>query len=171
MNDEIVLQRLEKIFYECDKHIQRMNSASKKMAHIMPLDGQKYISLTEDEVEHIDQFLFRFAKLQDSMGQKLFKTMLIFLGEEIDGKPFIDILHQMEKIHLIECANDWKQLREDRNELSHNYENEPEQMSIVLNKLYEKKVLLENIYKKIKAFYHQLPLYEIDPTIAIHPSF
>jgi len=48
----------------------------------------------------------------------------------------------MEKIHLIESSDDWKKLRDDRNELSRNYENEPEQMSVILNKLYEKRVLL-----------------------------
>ncbi len=63
----------------------------------MPLDRQKYEQLTEDEIEHIDQFLFRFAKLQDAMGQKLFKNIMLFLDEEIENKPFIDILNRMEK--------------------------------------------------------------------------
>jgi len=86
---------------------------------------------------------------------KLFKTVLVFLGEEIEGKPFIDILNQMEKIHLIDAANDWMKLRDDRNELSHNYENQPQEMSVALNKLYEKRLLLEAIYSKIKTFYYQ----------------
>jgi len=77
--EKTALDRLEKIFYECAKHLERMNSASKKMANFMPIDEQKYIALTEDEIEHIDQFLFRFSKLQDRMGQKLFKAMLVFL--------------------------------------------------------------------------------------------
>jgi hypothetical protein len=140
MNSQVVLEKLQKICYGCDKHLERMNSAAKKMENIMPLDEQKYIALSEDEIEHIDQFLFRFVKLQDSMGQKLFKTMLIFLREEVDGKPFIDILNQMEKIHLIDSASEWIKLRDDRNELSHNYENEPEQMSVVLNKLFREKM-------------------------------
>lgn len=150
MSSQIILERLERIFYECDKHLQRMKSASQKMANFIPLDEQKYIALADSEIEHIDQFLFRFAKLQDSMGQKLFKTMMIFLGEEVEGRPFIDILNQMEKISLIDSANDWKKLRDDRNELSHNYESEPEKISIALNKLYEKKGLIESIYIKLK---------------------
>jgi len=152
MSDDIIIKKLNKIFYECDKHIQRLNSASKKMAAFMPLDKEKYITLSDDNIGVIDQFLFRFAKLQDAMGQKLFKTSLLFLKEDIEGKPFIDILNLMEKLTLLEDAKIWRKLREDRKELAHNYEDEPEQMSITINKLYEKKDLLIDIYKKIKDY-------------------
>ena len=152
MSDDIIIEKLKKIFYECSKHIQRLNSASTKMLDIMPLDSKNYINLTDDEVGYIDQFLFRFAKLQDAIGQKLFKTVLLYLNEDIEGKPFIDILNLMEKLHLLESANIWKQLRDDRNELAHNYEDEPEQMSETINNLYNKKDLLIEIYNKIKMY-------------------
>jgi len=152
VSDDILLEKLDKIFYECDKHIQRLNSASKKMQKFMPLDSKKYLTLKDDEVTYIDQFLFRFAKLQDSIGQKLFKTTLLYLNEDIEGKPFIDILNLMEKLQLLESANTWKELREDRNELAHNYENEPDHMSETINKLYNKKDILINIYTDIKRY-------------------
>jgi hypothetical protein len=61
----------------------------------MPLDAKRYQQLTDDEIEHIDQFLFRFAKLQDAMGEKLFLLILEFLKEEnTRNKPFIDILNR-----------------------------------------------------------------------------
>jgi len=152
MSDDIIIEKLNKIFYECDKHIQRLNNASNKMSKFMSLNELKYINLTDDEVANIDQFLFRFAKLQDAVGQKLFKTVLLFLKEDIDGKPFIDILNLMEKLYLLEDANIWKQLRDDRNELAHNYEDEPDQMSETINKLYDKRIILINIYKHIKNY-------------------
>ena len=152
MSDDVIIEKLNKIFYECDKHIQRLNSASINMSDFMPLDSKKYIDLTDDKVSYIDQFLFRFAKLQDAIGQKLFRTVLLYLNEDIEGKPFIDILNLMEKLHLIESANIWKQLRADRNELSHNYEDEPEQMSETINKLYEKKDILIKIYDDIYSY-------------------
>ena len=150
MSKDIIVEKLEKIFYECDKHILRINSAVKKMSNFMPLDTDKYIKLTDAEVEPIDQFLFRFAKLQDVVGQKLFKTVLIFLDEDIEGKPFIDILNLMEKLGLLESAYTWRELRDDRNELAHNYEDDSEAMSETINKLYEKKDLLIEIYQNIK---------------------
>ncbi len=153
MSDDIILEKLDKIFYECDKHLARINSAADDLINIMPLTKKKYINLADEDVKSIDQFLFRFSKLQDAMGQKLFRIILIFLNEDVEGKPFIDILNMMEKIHLLDSANDWKELRDDRNELAHNYEDEPEEMSESINKLYTKRVLLESIYKSIKVYY------------------
>lgn len=149
----VIIERLEKIFNECDKHLLRINLSYNELKSTMPLDEQKYLHLSEEEIKALDQFLFRFSKLQDAMGQKLFKTILIFLNEDTEGKPFIDILNLMEKISLLESANDWKVLREDRNELAHNYEDEPKQMSEAINKLYNKKELIESIYQNIKDYY------------------
>jgi hypothetical protein len=153
MSNELILERLKKIFNECDKHTIRINSSSAKMKVNIPLDKHKYIQLTDDEIEYIDQFLFRFSKLQDAIGEKLFKTILLYLEEEVENKPFIDILNRLEKLELIQSANVWKELREDRNKLAHNYEDEPEEMSEAINKLYNKKDILINIYLNIKNYY------------------
>ena len=147
----IKIERIKKIFKECDKHILRMNSASNKMKDSMPLDKNRYINLSDDEVEHIDQFLFRFSKLQDTMGEKLFKLILVLLDEKVDNKPFIDILNRLEKLELIESSEVWRELRKDRNELSHNYDDEADKMAMSINKLYDKKEILIKIYKKIKV--------------------
>ena len=153
MSDDIIIEKLEKIFYECDKHLQRVQSSAKELESVMPLDAQSYTNLNEEQVKVLDQFLFRFSKLQDAMGQKLFKVILLYLGEEIEGKPFIDLLNLMEKLYLLENASIWRELREDRNELAHNYEDKPEEMSLTINKLFEKRLVLQNIYLHIKDFY------------------
>ncbi len=148
----IYKEKIVKIFSECDKHILRINSSSYKMKPVMPLDKEKYIHLSEDEIEHIDQFLFRFSKLQDAMGQKLFKTVLLLLDEKIENKPFIDILNRLEKLELLNDANVWRELRDARNELAHNYEDEPEEAAMIINKLYDKKDVLIKIYTHIKIY-------------------
>ncbi len=148
--NEFYKEKLLKILNECDKHLLRMNSASKKMSLFMPLTVTRYEDLTEDEIEHIDQFLFRFSKLQDAMGQKLFKSLLVALDEDIDNLPFIDILNKLEKIQILEDINIWRELREYRNELSHNYDDDPLITSKIINNLYTKKENMESIYKKIK---------------------
>ena len=155
MNDAIIVEKLEKIFYQCDKHIVRINSSTNELKSIMPLDERKYRTLLEEEIKTLDQFLFRFAKLQDIMGQKLFRTILLFLKEEIEGKPFIDILNLMEKLTLLDSADSWKELRDDRNELAHNYEDEPTIASEIINRLFYKKDILIGIYQKIKEYYKE----------------
>ncbi len=59
----------------------RLNHAEAKMVLFMPLNADSYLTLSEDEIEHIDQFLFRFAKLQDTIGEKLIISILEYLQE------------------------------------------------------------------------------------------
>lgn len=102
----------------------------------------------------IDQFLFRFSKLQDTIGEKLFKAILLYLDENIENKPFIDILNRMEKLEILVSVEQWRELRNIRNELSHNYDDEPEEMAISLNKIYSKKDSLLQIYQNITQYYN-----------------
>ena len=149
--------RIEKLISECDKHVQRMSYAYTKMALFMPLDVSRYQQLSDDEVEHIDQFLFRFAKLQDAMGEKLFILMLEFLKEENPrSKPFIDTLNRLEQIGLLEDKNTWLELRKIRNNIAHQYEDEPKQASEALNTIYAVKPTLESIFQLIKARYVEM---------------
>lgn len=144
--------RIEKILRECDRHLTRINSAYLKMSVFMPLDASKFEQLDENEIEHIDQFLFRFAKLQDTMGEKLFVLILEFLKEEHPkAKPFIDILNRLEQLGLLDDKNVWLELRKTRNQIAHQYEDEPQQAAEALNAIYAAKPILENIYTSLKA--------------------
>ena len=149
-------EKLERIFKECDKHLFRMNGAYKQMNSLFPLDKDKYINLTDIEVQAIDQFLFRFSKLQDTIGNKLFKAFLLYLEEDVETLPFIDILNKMEKLNILQSVEEWRKLRDIRNELSHNYDDEPEEMSISINKIYNQRETIEKIYIKIVDYYQKI---------------
>lgn len=121
----------------------------------MPLDENRYLQLMDDEIEHIDQFLYRFSKLQDTIGEKLFPLMLEFLKEEhVKNKPFIDVLNRLEQLGLLEDKNTWLELRKIRNNINHQYEDEAKQATEGLNAIYAAKPVLEKIYGKIKPSYH-----------------
>lgn len=148
--------RIKKLLNECDKHLKRIEHAAIKMAMFMPLNSERYLQLNEDEVEHIDQFLFRFSKLQDAIGEKLFVLILEFLQEEnLKSKPFIDILNRLEQLELLEDKNSWLELRKIRNNIAHQYEDEPKQASEALNAIYAAKAILENIYISLKNRYQE----------------
>ena len=150
MIDEIARERLRKLFFECDKHLERMMGAANDMRKFMPLNEEKYTTLSDTQVRIIDQFLFRFSKLQDAMGQKLFKRVLSFLGEETEGVAFIDLLNSMEKLGLIHSAQRWRKLREQRNLLAHEYEDDPESISVAITMVYEAHDELKSTYLQIK---------------------
>ena len=120
----------------------------------MPLDSEKYQILSDDEIEHIDHFLFRFAKLQDAIGEKLFVLLLELMHEEnIKNKPFIDILNRLEQLALLGDKNVWLELRKIRNNIAHEYEDKPQKSAESLNAIYMSKLILEQIYLTLKSRY------------------
>ncbi len=144
--------KLQKVINECDKHILRMNSAYKKSSAVLPLNANKYVALSEDEIAHIDQYLFRFAKLQDTIGKRLFQAIFLSLEEDVADVPFIDLLNRLEKLKVLDSKEQWLELRQIRNTLSHTYEDEPEEMSIAINAVFNKKQSIERIYKHLIAY-------------------
>ncbi len=138
---------------ECTRHSQRMLSAHKKVAPIFPLDVNRYRTLTDDEIEHLDQMIYRFSKMQDSIGERLFKAVLIFLEEDIKNKPFLDILNKLEQLEVIPSKDEWLRLRKLRNELAHEYSNEDEENVAVLNMLVGEIKAINSIYSGVKNYY------------------
>ncbi|MDX8378180.1 MAG: hypothetical protein R8L53_09185 [Mariprofundales bacterium] len=151
----IIEQKLKRIFRECNTHQARMMSAYQKIQHTVPLNTVSYLQLNEEDVAHIDQFLFRYAKLQDAMGQRLFKAMLMLLQEDVEHVPFLDILNKMEKLNLIASAETWQELREIRNAIAHEYDDSPELMVQVLNAIFSSHEVLIGIYDDLKKAYHK----------------
>lgn len=143
-----LLQTLE----ECNKHIKRMLYAYRKMAKFIPLDAIKYDHLTEEQVENVDQFIFRFSKLQDAMGERLFRGVLIFLAEEVKNKSFLDLLNRLEQLEIIKSKEEWLFLRTLRNELSHEYLHENEVNALNINIVYENTEKLYDIFMQIKRY-------------------
>ena len=142
--------KLERYFHECDKHLQRIEEAYGDIEEFLPLSAQKYLELGKDEVQAIDQYLFRFAKLQDTLGDKIFKLLIAWYEQNSEGLPFIDILNRLEKIGFINNAKEWIFLRKIRTEISHQYDDEPEEMSQAINAILQQKELIKDIYLKVK---------------------
>lgn len=138
-----------KIIKECDKHVQRLEYASKQLQKIFPLSTQAYENLSEQNIQSIDQFLYRFSKLQDTIGEKLIKLLFSQYEENINKYTFIDILNRLEKSDIL-SVNQWRELRDIRNELSHNYDDNPQESSVLINKIFAKKETLLFIYTNIK---------------------
>lgn len=111
-------EKLRLILYECNQHKIMIHHAFSHIKPYIPLTAEKYQNLSLDEIGYIDQFLFRFTKLQDSMGEKLFGTMLYLLGEDFSKKPFIDVLNRLEKMELLN-KDEWLALRAIRNNVAH----------------------------------------------------
>ena len=106
--------------HECNQHKKRLQLAKKNLELIMPLTVDKYEKLTEVQASFIDQMIFRFSKMQDTVGDKLFPSFLELSGENIKEKTFIDRLNRLEELNLVE-KDEWMKLRKNRNEIAHEY--------------------------------------------------
>lgn len=143
---------LKSILKECDKHLKRMNFAYKKISPLFPITKEGISKLNEDEISSIDQIIYRFSKLQDTIGQKLFKAVLNFLDEEVTNKSSIDIFNRLEQLEIIENHEIWKDLRDLRNELAHEYEEDENETAQKLNTLFEKKSDIEKYLNDIHNY-------------------
>lgn len=140
----------DKVINECEKHLQRLQYAKNELKTLFPLTQKSYENLTQENIQAIDQFIYRFSKLQDTVGEKLIKMVFTLYEENIEKFTFIDILNRLEKAELLSTQT-WKELRDIRNELSHNYDDNPLESSVILNKVFEKEESLETIYQNIKS--------------------
>lgn len=143
--------KIEKYFKECEKHILRISHAYNEIKNTLPISASGYLELSDEQVQSIDQYLFRFAKLQDTMGDKLFKLILEKYEENTKNIPFIDVLNKLEKLGFLPNAKEWLVLRKIRNEISHQYDDEPEEMSQAINNILNQKAILLEIYNHLKS--------------------
>ncbi|NQU84578.1 MAG: hypothetical protein HQ541_02335 [Mariniphaga sp.] len=88
----------------CTIHHQRMMFAYNSIIKYFPLTESNFVQLSDIELALFDLLIYRFSKLQNSMGSRMFKQLLDALEEDISGLPFIDILYKMEKLNLITSA-------------------------------------------------------------------
>lgn len=135
----------------CQLHFKRLSDALDSLKILIPLNTEKYKSLTKADLAVIDQVSYRFTKLQDTGGQ-LIKAILILIGEDIQALPFIDVLNKAERLGVIESADEWLLLREQRNFLSHEYSVDEAEVVEGINKSYELSKRLCEIYSGIEEY-------------------
>jgi hypothetical protein len=76
---------------------------------------------TKETRRILDQFAYRYLRLQDDMGARLFPAALRALGEDIAPMPALDRLARLEQLGWLPSADEWAELRRIRNEFAHDY--------------------------------------------------
>lgn len=121
MKEELLENMLRETFETCDIHMKRMVFAKSKVVSYLPVSVESYFNLTEEAIGFFDQFIYRFSKLQDVIGSRLFPYLLNALAETTEDKAFIDILNRLERLGVIDSAPAWLELRRIRNDIAHEY--------------------------------------------------
>jgi len=104
----------------CHGHLDALQDA---------LGDMRCRQLTLADLEHpssadrrlLDQFAYRYTRLQDDMGGRLMPALLRALGEEVAAMPALDRFARLEQLGWLASAEDWNVLRQIRNQFAHDY--------------------------------------------------
>jgi hypothetical protein len=115
----------------------RLASSTHKVVGLFPLSGEALNRLGEDPLESLDAFMKRFEQLQDLIENKLFRGVAYLEQEDISRLSKRDLTVLMEKLGVIESADQWSLLSILRNKLAHEYPGMPVIQASRLNEAFE----------------------------------
>jgi len=142
--------RLPKYFAEIDAHIELINEALEVLQNRLPIEN--YNDLTNLEKFALNTLIFRFSKLQDLLGSKVFRSYLEFSGFETSEKSFFDILKEIEKEGIVDIDT-WDELRKLRNQIAHEYPEEEDEAIESINLFIERSQELIDIADRLRERY------------------
>jgi hypothetical protein len=117
----------------CVLQAHSLNESLAEISNIIPFVSYDIAQINSEHKKTVDAFLLRFGRLQDMLGSKIFRGILLMGGEEVGS--VIDILNKMEKFGIIGSADEWLSIRESRNNVVHEYITDPEDIAESLNQI------------------------------------
>lgn len=149
------IETIKSSIKECDSHISKIIRARELLKDCFPLSERIFSNLGEEKIEHMDQLIYRFTKLQDSMGLRLLPSLYEYIEKDYTPKPFLSILKRLEQLEIIPGADVWQFFRNLRNNLAHDYPESIRQTVETLNTLYENIHKFENMYIQVKNYWQK----------------
>lgn len=115
------LQFLVRVVHKECKHL----ATTDQRLFASPFTQERAIQLETDPdlAERVEAFVGRFGRLQDTLGDKLLPALLVALGEKPSSA--IDNLDRAERLGLINSADEWMSIRNLRNQMVHEYVEDP----------------------------------------------
>ena len=108
----------------CQGHADALEDALQDIdARAMDVDD--YNTPSKQDRRLLDQFAYRYTRLQDDMGIKLMPAVLKALGEDVALMSAIDRFARLEQLGWLASADDWQTLRQIRNQFTHDCPDNP----------------------------------------------
>ena len=120
MNHAAEMPALQQAVTTCRTHREALQEALEDLRQ-RALTASDLEHLTKEDRRLLDQFAYRYTRLQDDMGNRLMSAALRAMGEEISGMPMLDRLNRLEQLGWLPSADEWADLRRIRNEFTHDY--------------------------------------------------
>ena len=149
---ELTAIKIHSAIRECDSHVEKIRRGKGLLGEFFPLNVKTFKDLNDEQIEHIDQFIYRFTRLQDSMGKRLFPSLISYIDNDFTSHTFLDILARLEQLDIIESDLDWQFFRNLRNNLAHDYPDNIKIMVETINLLFDEWQRMENIYTGVREY-------------------
>ena len=146
--------RLNFYFLEANKHIEKLKKSKEVLIRFYPFTIDTLEELEEFEKDKLDVLIFRFSKLQDLIGEKIFRHYFEFSGR-VSNIPFVKILSELEREEIITIEK-WRELRIIRNNIAHEYPYEEEILIEAINKVLENIDYLIKVKEKIEKIVNEI---------------
>jgi len=140
---------IEQIAQELEIHFKRIDMILPEIKSYLPFKNADFEDI--EKIKAIDSFIYRFTKIQDKMGDKLFPAVLRDLQEYKNSMALIDVLNKLERLELLENSNDWIDYRKLRNSLTHEYTNNTDEIIEAIN-------MAIDVYEEMKKIYLKMLL-------------
>ncbi|WP_018936843.1 hypothetical protein [Thioalkalivibrio sp. ALJ24] len=113
-------------------------------------DRVRGILAADSGIDRLESFGAKFGRMQDTIMDKLVPAFLISAGEK--PGPAIDNLARLEKLGLIEQADDWLQMRHLRNRLVHEYIENPDDLAPALQRACHFTDRMHTDYQRLRGY-------------------
>jgi len=134
---------------------QGLEQAGIQLRGLFPLQPDTFSPKGMDprDLLFLDGFRARFSDLQDFLGGTMFKTIAWMDEDEVPGREMTtrERLVLMEKRGLIDCEQ-WKDIREVRNNFTHEYPEEDSAKAINLNAAWQYVPVLLSVVQAMKDY-------------------
>jgi hypothetical protein len=118
-----------------------------RCSEIFPVTNWQVMSM--DQHEMLAAFRVRFSEFQEHLG----KTMrAVAIEEEVNAERFGSVLAFMEKLGVLESVERWKMIREIRNSVNHEYEEDGGRLTQFFSEMFKATPELLVCHDKLVAF-------------------
>ncbi len=125
-------ERLQFLARVVVREVQQLLETDQRLfANGFGLEEVQHLNSAPDLAERVDAFVSRFGRLQDTVGDKVLPAWRSAVGET--PATVADNLDRAERLGLIPSADLWLGLRRLRNQMVHEYIEDPSVLSNALN--------------------------------------
>ena len=111
---------LKQALATCHAHKEGLSDALADLEQ-RGLNATDLEKLSKQDRRLLDQFAYRYTRLQDDTGARLMPAILGALSEDVGPMATLDRLNRLEQLDWLPSAEEWAELRRIRNEFAHDY--------------------------------------------------